>query len=245
MNNRFERNKIEHLKRYLNTHYYNEDDLFLFLEAAYLIIDYQVATIKLLREYFNMRFTQAEALMDDLYEAGIVGEEFGYNKREIFWTMPEFEQLLCDIGIVENDHPAKDKSGRDIEYVDIRNITGEEFENICVGMLKHNGFDHVFTTKTTGDRGVDIKAYKDGKFYSIQCKCYAKSVGNKAIQEAHAGQAIYKSDVAVVMTNSYFTDPAIKDAVSLNVELWDRDYILRHFGVEFSKRPKAKKYRKK
>ena len=237
--------KIDHFRRYINLYFYNENDLLLFLEAAYYVIDCQNASVSMLRKGLNIRFQMAEDLFQDLCEGGIVGKELGYNKREILWTMQEFEQALKDIGIIESPEQDPPEQDQNIYYIDVSDMTGEKFEEICVQILKNNGFDHVFMTRTTGDRGIDIKAYKNRLFYAIQCKCYAKSVGNKAIQEAHAGREIYKADKAVVMTNSYFTDPAKLDAKSLSVELWDSDYILRNFGVKFSDRPRRRKYKRK
>ena len=37
---------------------------------------------------------------------------------------------------------------------------------------------------------------------------------------------IYKKDIAVVLTNRYFTDQAIEEAEELGVKLWDRDKLL-------------------
>ena len=59
----------------------------------------------------------------------------------------------------------------------------------------------------------------------IQCKCYSGNVGNSAIQEAFSGKSIYNADIAVVLTNSYFTKQAIEDAQLLRVRLWDREKL--------------------
>lgn len=101
------------------------------------------------------------------------------------------------------------------------NMTGEEFEIMCANLLRKNGFSNVSTTSRTGDHGIDIIAYKDGYKYAIQCKNYANKVGNKAVQEAYSGKAIYNANIAVVMTNNQFTPQAIEDANRLNVWLWD------------------------
>lgn len=109
---------------------------------------------------------------------------------------------------------------------DFDNMTGEQFENFCALLLKRNGWRRVRTTKSSGDHGIDILANKDGLEYAIQCKCYSKNVGNKAIQEAYSGKDIYKADIAVVMTNRQFTKQATYDAKKLGVELWGRDKLL-------------------
>lgn len=73
--------------------------------------------------------------------------------------------------------------------------------------------------------GVDILAEKDSITYAIQCKCYSSNIGNAAIQQIHSGKSLYHKDVAVVLTNQYFTTQARKEANALNVKLWDRDKL--------------------
>ena len=80
-------------------------------------------------------------------------------------------------------------------------------------------------TKGSGDYGVDILAEKDGITYAIQCKCYQAPVGIKAVQEAYAGRDYYDRMVGVVMTNQYFTSPAVDAARKLKILLWDRGYL--------------------
>ncbi len=108
---------------------------------------------------------------------------------------------------------------------DYDTMSGEEFEEFCADILRGNGYTNVEVTKASGDHGIDVLASKDGLRYAIQCKRYSKPVGNKAIQEAYSGKAIYKADVAVVMSNMDFTSQAIDDARKLGVELWDRNKI--------------------
>lgn len=109
--------------------------------------------------------------------------------------------------------------------VDFDNMTGQEFEYFCGELLKDNGFSDVRVTKVSGDHGVDVLAKKYGEKYAIQCKCYSENIGNKAVQEIYAGKDIYQSDVAVVMTNRFFTNQAREDAGKLGVELWDRNIL--------------------
>lgn len=80
-------------------------------------------------------------------------------------------------------------------------------------------------TKGSGDHGIDILAEKDGIAYAIQCKCYSSNIGNAAVQQAHTGKSIYHKDIAVVITNRYFTQQAIEEAAALGVKLWDRDKL--------------------
>lgn len=104
-------------------------------------------------------------------------------------------------------------------------LEGHEFEHFCARLLKDNGFIEVEVTKGSGDYGVDILAEKDGVTYAVQCKCYTDPVGVKAVQEAYAGRDYYDRMVGAVMTNQYFTAPAVNAARKLKILLWDRGYL--------------------
>ena len=90
---------------------------------------------------------------------------------------------------------------------------------------KLNGFINVSTTKSSGDHGADILADKYDVRYAIQCKNYIGNVGNSAIQEVFSAKSFYNCDIAVVMTNSSFTQQAIEEAGRLGVKLWDGQKI--------------------
>lgn len=109
------------------------------------------------------------------------------------------------------------------EYFDT--LEGHEFEYYCADLLQKKGFIEVEVTKGSGDYGVDILAEKDGVTYAIQCKCYTAPIGVKAIQEAYAGRDYYDRMVGAVLTNQYFTTPAVEAAKKLKILLWDRGYL--------------------
>ena len=104
-------------------------------------------------------------------------------------------------------------------------MEGHDFEYYCAELLKRHGFQEVEVTKGSGDYGVDILASKDGVTYAIQCKCYTAPVGVKAVQEAYAGRDYYDRMVGAVLTNQYFTQPAVEAAGKLKILLWDRGYL--------------------
>ncbi len=108
---------------------------------------------------------------------------------------------------------------------DIDLMEGHDFEYYCAELLKGRGFQEVEVTKGSGDYGIDILAEKDGVTYAIQCKCYAAPVGVKAVQEAYAGRDYYDRMVGAVLTNQYFTQPAVEAAKKLKILLWDRGYL--------------------
>ncbi len=104
-------------------------------------------------------------------------------------------------------------------------MEGHEFEYFCAELLRERGFSDVEVTKGSGDYGVDILAEKDGVSYAVQCKAYSSPVGVKAVQEAYAGRDYYDCMVGAVLTNQYFTRPAVEVAKKLKILLWDRGYL--------------------
>lgn len=104
-------------------------------------------------------------------------------------------------------------------------MDGHEFEYFCADLLERRGFVEVEVTRGSGDYGIDILAEKDGVTYAIQCKRYTAPVGVKAIQEAYAGRDYYDRMVGAVMTNQYFTAPAVDAAKKLKILLWDGGYV--------------------
>lgn len=108
---------------------------------------------------------------------------------------------------------------------ELDSMNGYDFERACVHILKDNSFSNVRTTSKSKDHGIDIFACKEDISYAIQCKCYSSNVGNAAVQQAHTGKSLYHKDVAVVLTNQYFTQQAKEEANTLGVKLWDRDKL--------------------
>lgn len=109
-------------------------------------------------------------------------------------------------------------------------MEGHDFEYFCADVLRKNGFTNVEVTQGSGDHGIDVLAEKDGITYAVQCKCYSSNIGNAAVQQAHTGKSLYHKDIAVVMTNRYFTPQAVEEAEALGVKLWDRDRLSEMIG---------------
>ena len=68
------------------------DDLF--EKAARLIIDKDKASIGMLQRAFKIGFNRAARIMDQLAEAGVVGEEEGTKPRKILMSEEQFEQYV-------------------------------------------------------------------------------------------------------------------------------------------------------
>lgn len=72
----------------------NSDRDTYFAEAGKFIIEKDKASIGLLQRAFKIGFNRAARIMDQLAEAGVVGEEEGTKPRKILMTMEEFELFI-------------------------------------------------------------------------------------------------------------------------------------------------------
>lgn len=104
-------------------------------------------------------------------------------------------------------------------------MEGHDFEYYCADLLEKQGFLEVEVTRGSGDFGVDILAEKEGVTYAVQCKRYNGPVGVDAVLRTYAGRDYYGCMVGAVMTNQYFTAPAVEAAKKLHILLWDRGYV--------------------
>lgn len=87
-------------------------------------------------------------------------------------------------------------------------------------------------SKASGDQGLDVMATRnDGVSVAIQTKYYNTPVGNKAVQEIIAARGYYKTDYAVVVSNSSFTKSACDLALANGVELIHHNSILDYFNA--------------
>ena len=65
-----------------------------FIDAAKFIIEKDKASIGMLQRVFKIGFNRAARIMDQLCEAGVVGEEEGTKPRKVLMSMEQFEQFI-------------------------------------------------------------------------------------------------------------------------------------------------------
>lgn len=71
----------------------NERDAY-FKDAGKFIIEKDKASIGMLQRVFKIGFNRAARIMDQLCEAGVVGEEEGTKPRKVLMSMEEYEQFI-------------------------------------------------------------------------------------------------------------------------------------------------------
>lgn len=127
----------------------------------------------------------------------------------------EIKQSLIDL--VEATIREADDA-RVVDGVDAESLTPSEFERFCADELRAAGWE-TSVMGTTGDQGVDVVARCGNVIGVFQCKYYADSVGNAAVQEVHSGRTIYGASFAVVVARSVFTPSARAAALQTGVRL--------------------------
>ena len=110
---------------------------------------------------------------------------------------------------------------------------GFEFEHWVAENLNQFGWD-AKATSGSGDQGIDVIAKKNGKTVGLQCKLFSSPVGNKAVQEAHAGKAFHQMDVVGVISNASYTKSAKALATDTGVKLLSHHDIPNLYEKMFS-----------
>ncbi len=110
--------------------------------------------------------------------------------------------------------------------LEVDKMKGKVFEEYLQVLLRNKGYK-VNLTAATGDYGADLVLSTKDKKIIVQAKRYKKKVGLKAVQEVVSAKSYYKADECWVVTNNYFTEPAVKLARSNNAILIDRDLLIK------------------
>lgn len=132
----------------------------------------------------------------------------------------------------ENEEETRRKELEEIRIQHLKNsriseidaMGGFEFEEFISLILSDLGYE-VKPTRKSGDFGADLILEKNGERIIVQTKRYSQKVSVSAIQEITAAQNFYGIYRACVITNNYFTAPAIKLANANNIKLIDRDEL--------------------
>jgi len=112
-------------------------------------------------------------------------------------------------------------------------MDGLDFEKYVANILNKQGYSNIKLTERF-DYGVDIIAHKDGIRWGVQVKRYSGLVKADAVRQVVAGLPIYKCDRAMVITNSVFSNFAIRLAQSNQCTLIDRNKLAK-MGIVLSK----------
>lgn len=99
------------------------------------------------------------------------------------------------------------EQSRKLDQSGVAPENGQDFEHWVAAQLNNAGWTAT-VTQASGDDGVDVIAERDGVSVAVQCKRYAGSVGNKAVQEVYSGMKHLQLDRAVVISTGQYTKAA-------------------------------------
>ncbi|MEH6938320.1 restriction endonuclease [Bacillus sp. JJ664] len=154
-------------------------------------------------------------------------EEYGFDNIKISYVKVALNEIINElrINVEANKRTKLIKENISIEQIDL--MTGIEFEHFLKSLFDKRGFKSV-VTPGSGDQGVDLILYKDGRKIAIQAKRYSvtNNVGNKAIQEVNTGMQFYECNEAYVITTSDYTRSAVQLAMKVEVKLVNRNNLV-------------------
>jgi restriction system protein len=111
------------------------------------------------------------------------------------------------------------------ELVD--SMDGKAFELALVELFEMLGCDEV--THIGGyDKGADIILVRDGERVAVQAKRHSSPIAIGAVRQLIDGIKRYDCAAGLLVTNSYFTEPAVECAESWGIDLWDRDALAEY-----------------
>ena len=103
----------------------------------------------------------------------------------------------------------------------VRSMSGGQFEVFVAEVFRAMGH-RAQVMGGSGDQGVDVVvATPDGRKIAVQCKNYARPVGNKPVQEVYAGARHHGCSQGWVVAPAGFTKGARELATSVGVNLFD------------------------
>ena len=109
-----------------------------------------------------------------------------------------------------------------------------DFEKLIAGFYRRMGFQ-VIETGGRRELGADLIVVHEGWKTAIQVKCSARLVGVRAIRQASRAAGAYDTNAVRVVTNSFFTYQAQKEAEGRGIRLTPRDDLLRKLDLSEQK----------
>lgn len=116
-----------------------------------------------------------------------------------------------------------------VAAVDYDALEPDEFEQAVAALCERDGCPRVEVVGGAGDLGADVLAVApDGRRVVIQCKRYGDTnrVGSEELQRfGGTCYSVHEADVAVVVTTSGFTAPAVEYAERCGIVCLDRQAL--------------------
>jgi len=139
----------------------------------------------------------------------------------IFILMTGCLVALLVIPARERQEPATRTAQELLQRFDsVHLMNGTQFEYFMADLFKAMGY-RTSVLGGAGDQGVDILLTKGDQKIVVQCKNYAKPVGNRLVQEVYTGSTYHGGTEAWVVAPRGYTSGAVELAKRANVQLYD------------------------
>lgn len=120
---------------------------------------------------------------------------------------------------------------------DVDRLNDYLFEAYIGALYEKQGYE-VQITPRSGDKGIDVLAFKDGANYAIQCKHSKNNIGQECMSEVLSGAKYYetihgKSFIPLTWTNSHYSSTAIDFAETIGIEYCDRENLMQWVKKSF------------
>lgn len=183
-------------------------------------------------------YQQAIAIDPDYIPAwhniGIVFQKLGY-MSEAELVFKEEEIIKSKLEEKSEDFLKQEDSSKvSRDTINLDNIDGFEFEDLCANIYRRLGYEVIITPRT-GDSGRDLELYgPDGKAV-VECKRYLSGnrIGRPEIQKLHSAAQYFGANRGIFITTGDFSLEAREYAknISPKIELIDGkifgDYALQ------------------
>lgn len=113
----------------------------------------------------------------------------------------------------------------------------QAFERAIQRFLLHAGFDDLILVGGSGDGGADVVGNRNGQTLVVQAKYRSRGtlLGSDPVHEVAVSAGRYDAQIAVVATNTGFTETALSSAekigrdLGLRILLWNNDFLSNQF----------------
>ena len=102
-------------------------------------------------------------------------------------------------------------------------MSGREFEDALAALFELDGY--VVERTAYFDDGADLVLVREGVRVAVQAKRSSRPVRVGAVRALVDGMRRYSCERGRVVTNNYFTAPAVTSANVWGIELWDRGVL--------------------
>ncbi|MER0477872.1 restriction endonuclease [Streptomyces sp. Edi2] len=123
----------------------------------------------------------------------------------------------------------EDPAGEDVYLADDPDVDPDEFERLVALLCERDGCREVQVVGGAHDLGADVLAVTPGGLrLVIQCKQYVETnrVGSQELQRfGGTCFTVHEADIAVVVTTSTFTEPALAYAERSGIRCLDHDTL--------------------